>query len=127
MKHIMLIMFLASCGSATPLSDLEPYTPNNIDLIGKAVFAKNGLDYNDFKVKFYRASTDEVQTICNKDSEHFLVNACAFLEHQEIVVRDERLEECTVLAHELTHIATGEAGHANHQFNELNELCREVL
>jgi len=130
--RFLFILFLVSCGSVqekdVDYSLFEEFSPN-VSEIGNKVFTKNGLNFKDYEITYYFGSWEALNTVCGEG----LIKGCNFPDEQKIFVIEQHKDFCLTLAHELTHqalyLSTGDAGgdHKHEQFEQIKELCEEVL
>lgn len=132
---IIIVAFLAACGSQRDRShnnQFKPYTPDHIEQIGRAVFELNGLNWNDYSIRFYVGSDENVQLACggfDHDGAH--INGCNFSDEEKIFMAEPTKDWCQILVHELTHQALyykngdSDENHTNEQFGvvAVSNLC----
>lgn len=124
----------ACCGERDRSYDdrFTPYTPAHIDQIGQAVFNLNGLNWNDYSIRFYVGSDEDTQLACGSvaDTEKH-INGCDFADEEKIFMAEYTKDWCQILVHELTHQAlfykngNADGDHKSEQFDvrSVSDLC----
>lgn len=130
-KYLLLLAFLASCGSPINYDVFTEYTPVNSDKIGQRVFNDNGLDYALYTITFYYGGHEAMDANCAEGVG--VPIGCDYPEYGEILILDDLKHECHIIAHELIHQAlfytTGspDAEHKNPQFKNAQNTCIEAV